>query len=378
MKKDNFFKRFARWVARMFGYKAENKFARVVWYVFATSAAIVTLYVAVVLTTEIIDEVGDIRSNNRRRRITNSPTYLHEYCNQYVSPYVIYHDGYPGYLYNTTLGHRTATGIQWICKSSDGDSLAVFCTNDEHQRGYFNRFTGEVVVPAQYDKAWIFSEGVACVLENGTLKFIGHDGKTVIDKHFPYLQCIDDYCFHNGLCLMQGDCGHIGLIDRNGEWKVEPNYSYIGYESKGFWLIQDLNGRQGLLRADGEPFMPIEYESVTVRNTDVISVLTQNHLDQLYDFEGNLINPCDYHEVLKMEYTTDEYDEYGNLKEATAHCLKYRSSDYHYGLMDRTGNMVTLPLYDCIIAIGMNLYFCDGDEGAVILNDKGKECGQKL
>lgn len=378
MNKDNLLKKAARWVARMFGYKAENKFARGLWYVFATAASVVTLIIAIALIDLVVDGIKDICSSRKYQRMVNSPTYLHDYYNQYVSPYVVYHDGYPSYLYNTTVGHRTLTDIQWICKSSDGDSLAVYCTNDEHKRGYFNRFTGEVAVPAQYDKAWIFSEGVACVLENGTLKFIGHDGKTVIDKRFPYMHCIDDYCFHNGLCLMQGDNGHIGLIDRNGEWKVEPNYSYIGYESKGFWLIQDLKGLQGLLRADGEPFMPIEYVAVTVRNTNVISVLRQDHLDQLYDFEGKLINSCDYREVLKIEYTTDEYDEYGNLKEATAHCLNYRSSDYHYGLMDRTGNMVTLPLYDCITAIGVNLYFCEGDEGAVILNDKGQECGRKL
>ena len=378
MKKDNSFKQAARWVARLFGYKAENKFARGLWYVFATAASVVTLIIAIALIDLLVGGIKDICNTRKYQRMVNNPTYLHEYRNRYVSPYVIYHDGYPGYLYNTTLAHRTAIGIQWICKSSDGDSLAVFCTNDEHKRGYFNRFTGEVVVPAQYEKAWIFSEGVACVLENGMLKYIDHEGKVVIDKCFPYANYIDDYCFHHGLCLMSDDYGHIGLIDRIGEWKVEPNYSFIGYEPKGFWLIQDLNGRQGLLRADGEPFMPIEYESITVRNTNVISVLTQDHLDQLYDFEGNLINVCDYREVMMMEYTTDEYDEYGNLKEATAHCLKYRSSDYHYGLMDRSGNVVTLPLYDRITAIGLNLYLCEGDEGAVILNGNGKECGLKL
>ena len=36
-------KKAARWVAKMFGYKAENKFARCLWYVFATSAAVVAL-----------------------------------------------------------------------------------------------------------------------------------------------------------------------------------------------------------------------------------------------------------------------------------------------------------------------------------------------
>jgi len=63
---------------------------------------------------------------------------------------------------------------------------------------------------------------------------------------------------------------------------------------------------------------------------------------------------------------------------ATAHCLKYRSSDYHYGLMDREGNVITLPLYDQITAVAANLYLCEGDEGSVILDDKGRECGEKL
>lgn len=40
-KKKSFIRSAARWVSRMFGYKAENKFARGVWYVFATSAAVV-------------------------------------------------------------------------------------------------------------------------------------------------------------------------------------------------------------------------------------------------------------------------------------------------------------------------------------------------
>ena len=371
-------KQVARWAARMFGYKAENKFARVVWYVFATSAAVVALCFAVALSILLIDELDDIYSDIKYYRTENSSTYLHEWDNQYVSPYVIYHSSCPTYLYNTTTGRRTVTNIRWICKSSDGDSLACFSTVEEQKRGYFNRFTGEVVIPAQYQKAWIFSEGVACVYDKGMLHFIDHNGNSAIDKSFPYTPCIDDYCFHNGLCLMSSDNGRMGLVGRNGEWKVNPDYSYIRYESKGFWLIQDTEGHQGLLRADGEPFLPCEYEEVTVRDTDYISVWLLNHTGMLLDMEGNVVNSCDYADIDKMEYVTDEYDEDGNLKNATAHCLKYRSADWHYGLMDRNGNIITPPLYDCITAIATGLYHCEGDEGSVILDDKGRECGEKL
>ena len=378
MKKDNAIKKAARWVARMFGYKAENKFARVVWYVFATCSALVAVYVAVALSIVFFEEMSDLHSSNKSRRKVNSPTYLHDYNNQYVSPYVIYHDGYPGYLYNTTLGHRTATGIHWICKSSDGDSLAVYCTNDEHKRGYVNRFTGEVVIPAQYEKAWIFSEGVACVYNKGVLRFIDHQGKLAIDKAFPYSPCIDDYCFHNGLCLMSDDNGKEGLINRKGEWSVEPEYLDIHYESRGYWKLEDAEGHQGLLRANGEPFLPCEYDRVTVRNTGYISVRLMNHLDMVLDGEGNVVNSCDYRKIEKLEYLTDEYDEDGIRKSGTAHCMTYRSSDYHYGLMDRNGNVITPPLYDRITAISASLYLCEGDEGSVLLDDKGRDTGEKL
>ena len=371
-------KQAARWVAKMFGYKAENKYARVVWYVFATCSALLALYVAVALTVEIIDEAGYAIYNFKYHRRDHNPTYLHDFSNENVSSYVIYHSSCPSYLYNLTTGRRTATDIRWICKSSDGDSLACFSTVEDQKRGYFNRFTGEVVIPAQYQKAWVFSEGVACVYDKGTLHFIDHNGNLAINKTFPYTSCIDDYCFHKGLCLMSGDDGRKGLIGRNGEWKVNPDFSYIRYESKGFWLIQDTLGHQGLLRADGEPFLPCEYKKVTVRDTDYISVWLQNHTGMLLDMEGNVVNSCDYTDIEKLEYITDEYDEYGNLKSATAHCMKYRSADRHYGLMDRNGNIITPPLYGCITAIAVDLYHCEGKEGSVLLDDKGKEVGEKL
>ena len=372
-------KQAARWVARMFGYKAENKFARGVWYVFATCVAVFALIFTTALVFEVVDLIKDSCEDAKYERMVNSPTYLHDYCNQYVSPYVIYHDGYPGYLYNTLQGHRTVTGVQWICKSSDGDSIAVYCTNEEHKRGYFNRFTGEEVVPAQFEKAWIFSEGVACVYDKGTLHFIDHKGKALMGKVFPYTSRIDDYCFHNGLCQMLGDNNRIGLIDKQGNWAVEPEFYQMLYDTKGFWLVQDREWKYGLLDAKGQMLLPIEYDNITIHHGDsCIFVRRLDHLNQVLDFECNIINPCNFDEVEKMEYSTDEYDEEGILKSATANCLRYRTIDWNYGLMDKDGNIITPPTYSSITAIGSDRYHCDGPNGSVILDSKGREVGEKL
>lgn len=379
MKKDNSLKQAARWVARMFGYNAENKFARGLWYVFATSVSVVTLIIAIVLVDALIHCVKEYRTERSYERMENSLTYLHEYRNQYVSPYVIYHDGYPGYLYNTTQGHRTATGIQWICKSSDGDSLAVFCTNDEHRRGYFNRFTGEVVVPAQYDKAWIFSEGIACVYGDGVLRFIDHEGEQVMGKEFPYTARIDDYCFHNGLCSMLGDGNRIGLIDKQGNWVVDPIYYEMAYDEKGFWYTRDREWNYGLLAADGHVLLPIEYDHLSINHSDsCIYVSRFDHVDQVLDFNCNVINSCNFSEVEVMQYHTDKYDEYGGLESAVANCRRYRTFDSYYGLMDKDGNLITPPFYTDITAIGPDRYHCTSAHGSVILDGKRREVGGKL
>ena len=374
-------KKAARWVARMFGYKAENKFARGLWYVFATSAAVMVLFAAVVITIVIVENVGNFIDDYKYRRMTNAPTYLHDYNNTYVSPYVVHHDYFPNYLYNMKTGRRTLTGINWISKSSDGDSLACFCSGygDERKRGYFNIFTGEAVIPAQYDKAWIFSEGLACVYDKGMVHFIDHKGQTLMGKEFPYTERIDDYCFHNGLCSILGDNNRIGLIDKQGNWAVEPEYYQMSYDTKGFWLVQDREWNYGLLDAKGQMLLPIEYDNIAIHHGDsCIFVRRLDHLNQVLDFECNIINPCNFDEVEKMEYSTDEYDEFDNLKSATANCLKYETFEGYYGLMDKDGNIITPPSYSRITAIGKDRYHCDGPNGSVILDSKGREVGEKL
>jgi hypothetical protein len=378
-RKDGALKQAARWVAKMFGYKAESRLGKFVWRVFATSVAIVALLVAIALVLNVYNHIDRACERREYQRMVNSPTYLHHYSNEYVSPYVIYHDGIPGYLYNTTLGRRTTTDIHWICNSSDGDSLTCFSSSEMHKRGYFNRFTGEVVVPAQYEKAWIFSEGVACVMDKGTLHFIDHKGQRVIDKEFPYAFRIDDYCFHNGLCQMLGDDNRIGLIDKQGNWAVSPEYYEMAYDTKGFWLVQDRDWNYGLLDAKGQMLLPVEYDYINIDHKDsCIYVRRYYRLSQVLDFDGNVINSCNFKGVEIMEYVTGEFDEEGALKSATANCLKYYTYDWFYGLMDKDGNIITPPLYSSITAIGPDRYHCDGPNGSVILDSKGKECGEKL
>lgn len=379
MKKDNALKQAARWVAKTFGYKSETRFGKIVWRVFAASASAITLIFTVILVCEVVDWAGRVHHVRKCRREKDAPTYLHKYGNSYVSPYIVHHNDYDsGYLYDMQQRRRILTGITWICESDDGDSLTFF--SNGKKRGYFNRFTGKVVIPAQYDKAWVFSEGVACVMEKNQIQVIDHSGKPLLDKPFAFTPRIDTYCFHKGLCPMMGNNECIGLIDKQGHWVVEPKYKDIDQQEEGFWKIYDSVWNEGLLFPDGREFLPCEYSNIYFN--DNIFVTTLKHLDKVYDYEGNLVNSCNFRRIEPLSYETDEYvfDEYDGIterKEASAHLRKYMSSDYYYGLIDTDGNIITLPSYRDIEAVSADRYLCFGPEGAAILNDKGEECGKK-
>ena len=179
---------------------------------------------------------------------------------------------------------------------------------------------------------------------------------------------------------MMGNNECIGLIDKQGHWVVEPKYKDIDQQEEGFWKIYDSVWNEGLLFPDGREFLPCEYSNIYFN--DNIFVTTLKHLDKVYDYEGNLVNSCNFRRIEPLSYETDEYvfDEYDGIterKEASAHLRKYMSSDYYYGLIDTDGNIITLPSYRDIEAVSADRYLCFGPEGAVILNDKGEECGKK-
>lgn len=367
-------KKAARWVARMFGYKADTKFGRILWYVFATCACVFVLYAAI----ETVWGYVDIVQSKREARLQQQPEYCHDYWNTQLSSDIIYHDAYDaGYVYNNRIGRRTLTGISWIRESEDGDDLVCYSNGDK--RGYFDRNTGELAIPPQYEKAWVFSEGLACVMLDGKLGFIDHEGNMVIDNAFEWSPYIGNYCFHNGLCLMGGhNCG-IGLIDEQGNWAVEPEYEFIDRLSNGCWKTRDSVRRYGLLDPNGKTLLPCEYAEIEMDyENGCIRAITQGHVDQVFDFDGNLLNPCDFKAIEEIGHFFDGNDEVGDEMGFTPNCLMFKSYDCHYGLMDRKGNIITPPSFSSIRAIAPDRFFCKGPYGAVVLDDKGNEVGEKL
>lgn len=83
-------------------------------------------------------------------------------------------------------------------------------------------FTGEPVIEPRYNHAWIFSDGLASVDDNGWIKFVDATGKVVIDHNIPYMSGTEGFVFHNDRCIIHNDRrDRFGMIDKQGKWGFE-------------------------------------------------------------------------------------------------------------------------------------------------------------
>lgn len=243
---------------------------------------------------------------------------------------------------NTQTGEVTAEKIKFDWTSaSPNDSLGVFCSDGK--RGYYNSYTGKIVVPAQYRRAWIFSEGLAAVQKNGMIGFINRKGEVSIPFKYPYHgNPLTEYVFKNGHCICADTTGKCGVIDRQGKWIIQPKYDNI--DAYDEYVIASSAGVRKQLT----------YEEKVINSfvVDNINALTYTEQERYENREGELV-------YLDKEVATGLY-----LYRVGGRC----------GLMDSNCRRLTEPLYSKIIAVNKNMYraLLLDSYSEVILNSRGE------
>lgn len=314
------------------------------------------------------------------------------YCyeNTFISRDIFFHNHYDGngYIFNIRTGEKFIKNVVWIAKPCGKDSLV--CFSKEGKRGYFSKNTGKVVIEPKYNHAWIFSDGLASVEEDGYIKFIDATGKVVIDKKMPYIPDMEGYVFHGGYCVVDTDDGEkCGLMDKKGNIVLPLEYSAI-YPSNDFKYWRAQKGKEmAVLNKDLKPVVPfMECSLYICENT--INMTMPDHTMRKYDMQGALINDFYISSVRMLEYEKEEVvyrknteveedddvmEEWGMCyhPKATARLRAYVAGDDYEGLMTADGHVVTMPLYYNIEAIGYDLYLCTStNDDKVIVNGKGE------
>ncbi len=261
-------------------------------------------------------------------------------------------------VYNKSTEKYTTPRIDWVTDAASGDSLGVYAVGG--RRGYINVKNGEIIINAKtndYEKAWVFSDGLAAVMKDGKVGFINVDNELVIPFQFDYSSNRwgdTGYLFHDGYCVMTNKDGKFGLIDISGNWIVEPEYDELWNAHKTGNRIVVNDGKHGVLDSCGNVVYPTEYFYIDIWEDGF--VLTKDGRKWQEDYEGNIVNPFVIDGVNGyMKYPVSYSNENG---------VEYALSDYaeyfvnrNSGIMNRiTGRPITPALFEDVNMISDKLF----------------------
>lgn len=293
---------------------------------------------------------------------------------EYSDKYIYEHTTTTVRLKEVNTGKYLTPELSTIFTDNIKDSITVFFHNEK--RGFLNVYTGEVVVPAKFDRAWVFSEGLGAVVMDSKVGFVNSKGEFIIPCQYNYLRDYKnkiDFLFKDGFCTVTNDNGKHGLIDKTGKWVVDPEYDYINKPVNGFRIIQK-GDNYGLLDSTLTLRFPIKYSWVTLNKEGAL--VTHNGVQQLIAYDGKtVLQPLVINSSEELWYQTDHINSECEHVSKLSTYRKYLIPN-GCGLLDTQNNKIkTLGIYKDIQAITNELFECElqwPNTGSVLINSKGE------
>jgi hypothetical protein len=145
------------------------------------------------------------------------------------------------------LPSATSTG------SSANLDLFRFIRNDRF--GYIDR-TGKIIIPARFDRAENFSEGLATVKVGDKYGCIDTTGKLVIPATFSFI-----YRFKNGLAVVNTDEREqkYGYIDRTGKLVIPARFEEAREFSEGLAAVR-IDRKFGYINSQGKVVIAFQFD----------------------------------------------------------------------------------------------------------------------
>ena len=234
--------------------------------------------------------------------------------------------------------------LRWVAGTPKCDSLTVF-SDQNGKRGFLNINTGKIAIDGKYEHAWIFSEGLAAVVEpGGKMGFIDGNGEYVIAPEIDYIKS-HDYVFKHNVCCIADPDGNQGLLSREGKWVLPQEYSWIDYVAETDMFIPTKDEKDGLIKNGCfEWVYPMEYDDISW--TDATSgkgyILYKDFHSWHVAMDGTVIDEFLVDDTQELKYmikfNSDEANEY-------AISDKVISFKVHglWGVMDKHTGVVVVP-----------------------------------
>lgn len=353
-----FFGGIRQFICNIFSWKNKTPFWRVVW-------SIIT--VCVVAFTAMMGYAFYEEFYVRAKRYA-----YYDECSNVSDHYYFWDKGRnkgKSYIESVKTGEKVLTGLDWIAVPDGADSLVVFAKSGK--RGFFNRFTGAIDIPAQYDAAWCFNDGVAGVCLGDSVFFIDTKGNPINNRRF--LRAPNRNYMYYGNYFAFAENGKMGLIDRNGDIAFPAMFDDIIPAPANMWKVKS-GQRCGAINAEGKQILPCEYSDVLIYPESGVVIFLTDNTKKRIDYDGTLIDDFVYDAVYQLQYNSDEFDKEGNRLPKAANLYVY-TVEGHQGLMDKQGRPLTLPLFSSVDAISADLYDCciAHTNESILLNTRGEK-----
>lgn len=287
-------------------------------------------------------------------------------------------------VWNSEKGRYTTPKLNWVSTSPERDSLTVFCDR-KGKRGFLNVNTGKIVIPGQYIKAWQFSEGIAAVMgDNGMIGFINKENKVIHDFDIPFEKGFD-YIFKGGYCTVtcwdEQESSYIHAVyDKAGKMVLPWGYTEVGEPNDaGYRVVENASGAW-LYDSKFSLVFPDMYDNIRLAEGNKGVYLTRNHVKQLVDFSGKIIEPFVIDSTYPLKYVVevDEDDCYSEC-ELVPDIVGYRVGVWEGLMNNKTGKVITPAKYWSFEMISKDLIKAElGRNGSesVILDKRGNVVDQ--
>lgn len=208
-----------------------------------------------------------------------------------------FHDGLSKlWLYEGSSGTPTGTGfIDWTGKvvvpaKYDGagdfsEGLAWVWKNGKP--GLIDKTGKEIAMSLPYDIPQNFSEGLAAVMKSNKIGFVDKTGKEVI----PCAYDNSAKGFSQGLAAVEKG-GKWGFIDKTGEVVIDFTYDGAYSFSEGLAAVEK-NGKMGFIDKTGQEAFPFQYDYV-YPFSEGLAVVAKNNKGGYIDKTGEEVIPLQY------------------------------------------------------------------------------------
>ncbi|HEY0426549.1 MAG TPA: WG repeat-containing protein [Pyrinomonadaceae bacterium] len=272
-------------------------------------------------------------------------------------PYYVYNDRI-SFEDNKKYGFKDSKGkivipAKYDTAGSFSNGLAPVQSGDKW--GYIDE-NGNVVIPFKFNEADYFSQNLAAVKQNDKYGFIDTSGNEIT----PFKYERTSYSFDEGMCSVELN-GKWGFIDRSGKEVIPFRYDMTKFFSESLVAVAQ-DGKWGFIDKNGSTVIPFKYDEAVYFNEGLASV----KLNDKYGFIDKTDN-----EVIAFIY--DNSGLFPAFEDGFARVCMESINTGSCGIIDKTGREVVPYKYDYVYGFSEDLAAAEKDNKWGFVNKKGVE-----